>query len=292
MVNEMKIRSKLRTVIKKRSLMSEAKNSIYTFSRSDKSIGAEINLIGYSDKYNENIIDSKRGFINVTVGDSETWVPKDHFRTGELSYIYNEIFTSYKWNPHAYVNKSLSVIRGDYVIDVGACEGFFIKYALQLGAKKVMALEPLAEIAKGLHLTYKSEVDNESVEIINKGLSDQEQIIQFDHGNEFLSEAKMNPNGDEKCKVIPLDKVMEKKIIPKVDFIKMDIEGAEILAIKGSQNTIEQFKPKISVAVYHSYENANILKDMLIQYRPDYKIVFGGCYTYEKPFRPYMLYAY
>jgi hypothetical protein len=39
--------------------------------------------------------------------------------------------------------------------------------------------------------------------------------------------------------------------IPKIDFVKMDIEGAELSAIKGAASSIRKFKPKLAISLYH-----------------------------------------
>jgi len=36
-----------------------------------------------------------------------------------------------------------------------------------------------------------------------------------------------------------------------VDFIKMDIEGAEPKAVAGAKNTIARFRPRMALCIYH-----------------------------------------
>ena len=53
---------------------------------------------------------------------------------------------------------------------------------------------------------------------------------------------------------ISIDDLVESQKIPTVDFIKMDIEGAELYALKGALTTLQTFKPKLAISVYHSLE--------------------------------------
>jgi hypothetical protein len=39
--------------------------------------------------------------------------------------------------------------------------------------------------------------------------------------------------------------------LPRVDFIKMDIEGAEQRAVVGAKNTIASFRPRMALCIYH-----------------------------------------
>lgn len=48
-----------------------------------------------------------------------------------------------------------------------------------------------------------------------------------------------------------IDEMVENGTIEKVDFIKMDIEGAEYDVLQGAAKTIKQFKPKLALSVYH-----------------------------------------
>ena len=59
---------------------------------------------------------------------------------------------------------------------------------------------------------------------------------------------------------ISIDDLVKQRNIPKIDFIKMDIEGAEMNALKGAIQTIKTFRPKLAIAIYHQIEDfANVV---------------------------------
>lgn len=83
-----------------------------------------------------------------------------------------------------------------------------------------------------------------------------------------------------------IDSLKELEIIPlalwdrKENFIKMDIEGAEMKALKGAEQTLIKFRPQLAISIYHSNNDMqdipiylhNILKNYIFkigQYSPD-----------------------
>jgi hypothetical protein len=44
--------------------------------------------------------------------------------------------------------------------------------------------------------------------------------------------------------------LLEERNFPKVNFIRMDIEGGEIAAIEGMQNTLKQYKPAVLIELH------------------------------------------
>ena len=81
---------------------------------------------------------------------------------------------------------------------------------------------------------------------------------------------------------ITIDKFVEEKNISTVDFIKMDIEGAERDALRGAENTIRRFKPKLAISVYHLNDDYSVIPDIIKGFRKDYEFYldcttgFGG----------------
>lgn len=57
-----------------------------------------------------------------------------------------------------------------------------------------------------------------------------------------------------------------------VTFIKMDIEGAELNALKGCANSIMKYKPKLAISIYHKdYDYVEIPK-FILSLNPNYKL--------------------
>ncbi len=62
---------------------------------------------------------------------------------------------------------------------------------------------------------------------------------------------------------------------PRVDFIKLDVEGSEERCILGSSVCIKQFRPKIAVAVYHSLADFVTVPAAIDRLNPTYKLYLG-----------------
>jgi hypothetical protein len=73
--------------------------------------------------------------------------------------------------------------------------------------------------------------------------------------------------GGQKINVKTIDSLQ----LDRLSFIKMDIEGAEINALKGAKMTILRDKPKLAICIYHSNDDMLQIPEFLFSLAPDYK---------------------
>ena len=69
--------------------------------------------------------------------------------------------------------------------------------------------------------------------------------------------------GSLKCSTLAIDDFVEARQLGRVDFIKMDIEGAEVPALKGARTTLQRFAPKLAVSVYHKPDDLRTIPELL-----------------------------
>jgi hypothetical protein len=60
---------------------------------------------------------------------------------------------------------------------------------------------------------------------------------------------------------VTIDDVVRGLNIPRVDFIKTDIEGAERYALKGAAHVLSTYAPRLGVSSYHYPDDPAVLRD-------------------------------
>jgi len=158
---------------------------------------------------------------------------------------------SYERNQQALFKEFIK--EGDVVFDIGAHVGFYtLLGSLLVGSRgRVVAFEPIPENLGYLkqHLEINS-VSN--VEIIEAAVSDR-------RGHDRLSSGPsssmwhLDAQGELEVPTINLDELVLNEKLPPPNLIKMDIEGAEFLALSGSARVIEEFHPVLILST-HGYE--------------------------------------
>jgi hypothetical protein len=52
-----------------------------------------------------------------------------------------------------------------------------------------------------------------------------------------------------------IDSIVAANNVPRIDFIKMDIEGSELGALNGAEAAIRRWRPKLAISLYHRPED-------------------------------------
>ncbi|MBR4153211.1 MAG: FkbM family methyltransferase [Selenomonadaceae bacterium] len=76
------------------------------------------------------------------------------------------------------------------------------------------------------------------------------------------------------AKFIDLDTYVKRNNLPRVDYIKLDIEGAELEMLHGAAKTITRCKPKMAISAYHKPEDLWTLATYIKSLRADYEFEF------------------
>lgn len=175
-----------------------------------------------------------------------------------ISLVTNEalyfIVPDFKYYQHFY-----DVKTNDVVLDAGAnCGHLSIFFSKLVGKNgKVYAFEPDGINIERIHKNIKLNQDlPDNIKIEELLLWNENKVVDFYEAGTVGSSAVWIPDSD-KCvpkEAVRIDDWVAKNNIQKLDFIKMDIEGAEIEALEGCVQTIENLKPNFAIASYHIVE--------------------------------------
>ena len=174
----------------------------------------------------------------------------------------------YRYAPEPqYFLDGFTPTAGDIAIDGGTYDGATAESFAKCGAQ-VFAFE-MDERNYQIALALVGE--NPNITLENLGLSDKE--CEENYWSGYLASAKTQ-DGNARGKFIDLDTYVERKNLPRVDYIKLDIEGAELEMLHGAAKIISRCKPKMAISAYHRYDDLWTLATYIKSLRPDYEFAF------------------
>ena len=161
--------------------------------------------------------------------------------------------------------------RGGVFADCGAFKGDSIKSFVDWtkgNYKKIYSIEANEKTFS----TLKEYVKNQNypnVELFNGGVWSEKGVLSFQSVDEFPGGSRINKNGTVKINVESLDNLITEG---QVDFIKMDIEGSEMPALRGAENLIQNNKPYLAICVYHKLYDLITIPQYIKSLHNDYKL--------------------
>jgi len=177
-------------------------------------------------------------------------------------------------------NRDEYVRRGDIVFDCGAHVGVYTHMALRQGAAKVIAVEPEPVNLECLRRNFAPEIQEGRVVVIPKGVWDSTGTLEMHEGleNSGTSSLVRDQGGKSfKIEVTTIDSIVRELNLPRVDYIKMDIEGAERNALRGALETLRHWRPRLMMDNYHRPDDSAVLPAIVRSAYPDYAQTCSFC---------------
>lgn len=217
----------------------------------------------------------------------EPWVPGTH---GGIPYNTTEQQWMLRHNPQQ------AVKSGDIVLDCGANVGVFTKFALQRGASLVVAIEPEPLNIECLRRNLAPEIAKGKVIVVPAGVWSSEGSfpLRINPGN--AAAHSMVIGGVGKVIEVPvsrIDVLVQKLGLSRVDYIKIDIEGAEREALLGAQNTLAKHRPTLMIESYQRPDDLDVIPKIVSQAHPSYSMSCGPCQALNETSRtiaPHVIY--
>ncbi|MDI9407918.1 MAG: FkbM family methyltransferase [Candidatus Pacebacteria bacterium] len=187
-------------------------------------------------------------------------LPSDHHRitllTGE-----GDVTATYLGSQYCFEREGVEIkpLADDIVIDAG---GYHADSALKF-----------ADLVGADGFVYSFEIDEDNLAFayhnlqLNLSLAPRVEMIQKALSNDSNKNLYMTGCGAG-CKIsdtmsegarliqsITIDDFVTEQNLARLNFIKMDIEGAELEALKGAVHSLIRFRPKLAICIYHNQDD-------------------------------------
>lgn len=212
-------------------------------------------------------IKEEKDFLKIYLKNYSTpvYYPQKLYLT--MLYIVGENISPLSW--HYYETDETPITSKDIVVDCGAGIGTFTVSAAKK-AKRVYAIEPFNESLQFLYLAFKN---NKKVEIIPQAVGSEVKRA-YMTGNVFGASIG-NSKTDVPISITTIDNLFYKRGI-RITYLKADLEGFEMQMLKGAVRTIEKYRPKIAITVYHKKNDHIRIRSFLKKLNPGYRFSSRG----------------
>lgn len=202
------------------------------------------------------------------------------------------LLAEHRWMEKASPDRQVK--PGDTVIDCGAHVGVFTDSALRRGAAKVIAFEIDPVNLECLRRNFVKEIADRRLIIVAQGVWSSETTMNFTISNQNSGRGSLVIQGFGTTTIpVPLTRIdvaLKDLGIERVDFIKMDIEGAEREALAGAAETLRRFKPTLALDAYHLPDDPTVLPRIILAANPAYTATCGPCERFVDAYKPHVLY--
>jgi FkbM family methyltransferase len=154
---------------------------------------------------------------------------------------------------YKYGDINIDIEPNDIILDCGGGDGLTsLIFSHKSNCGKVFCFEPVQHLIKSINMNFL---------LNNNAITDNISIIPYAVWNiddkelsyniENRSTSLLANIGVNSVKTITIDTFIKNNKLNKVDFLKFDIEGAEIYALQGCIQTLKKYRPKLAISIYH-----------------------------------------
>jgi FkbM family methyltransferase len=181
--------------------------------------------------------------------------------SGDLNYM-----RGFEYAPaQQYFEDFLELESGEVFVDIGGYDGKksldFIKRCPNYKSIHIFEPEP-----KNLALVRGNLSKSHGIHFYSIGLAECKKKLKFSSGEG--SGSKLCEKGDLEIQVDTIDNLINENIT----FIKMDIEGAERIALQGARAHILKDHPKLAICCYHKFDDFWKIPEQVLAMRDDYSV--------------------
>jgi FkbM family methyltransferase len=166
-----------------------------------------------------------------------------------------------------FCNLTLPGLQGRKItyVDAGAYDGdTYLKISKHADVESAFLFEPdpfnFAKLVSNVR-------GRSGVVCLPCGMADRHAVLSFNAG--VGESGQITNSGTEHVVTVALDDLLSNQ---KVDMIKMDIEGAEAVALMGCARTIAAWRPILALSLYHNASDVWKLPELVNSLYPGYKL--------------------
>ncbi len=220
------------------------------------------------------VIEKDDELIHWETSSGRIWAPRGN---NVIFVLAEQVLDLYQAGP-------VKVQPGDVVLDCGANIGTFSRSALNSGAAHVVIVEPSPLNVKALNRNFADEIAEGRVTVIPKALWNEPDTMKLSlYDNSLLDSLVMQERNEGMVEsqvdveLVTIDSIVAELDLKRVDFIKMDIEGAERNALNGASQTLRKFRPRMAIATENLPDDIEAVPAAVNEADSGFQLSIGPC---------------
>lgn len=182
------------------------------------------------------------------------------------------------YDAHYFRSGLFELRRDEIFVDCGAAVGETVDHFLEMTEetfKHLYAFEPDGSNFRQLReriARYRNRPFHKDISLFQKATGEKDCTVAFEHGGGEGSHV-IESAAEGGMQMVRLDS----ELPDGATFLKLDVEGHELAALRGAEQTICECKPRIAVCVYHRDDDLLTIPAYLKSLNPDYQIGLRHC---------------